>query len=36
MKLTSEQIDRLYQFTYQYHVERYDLQTGLVDHLTNT
>lgn len=35
MKLTSEQIDRLYQFTRQHYVEYYDLQTELVDHLAN-
>lgn len=36
MKLTSEQIDRLYQFTRQHYVEWYDLQTELVDHLANS
>lgn len=35
MKLTSQQIDRLYQFTRQHYVEYYDLQTELVDHLAN-
>ena len=35
MKLTSQQIDRLYQFTRQHYVEWYDLQTELVDHLAN-
>src|SRR6476620_1544858 len=35
MKLTSEQIDRLYQFTIKHYVEYYDLQTELVDHLAN-
>ena len=35
MKLTSEQIYRLYQFTRQHYVEWYDLQTELVDHLAN-
>src|SRR5690606_2890981 len=35
MKLTSEQIERLYQFTRQHYVEWYDLQTELVDHLAN-
>src|SRR6478736_1665434 len=35
MKLTPEQIDRLYQFTIQHYVEYYDLQTELVDHLAN-
>lgn len=36
MKLTPEQIDRLYQFTRQHYVEYYDLQTELVDHLANS
>jgi hypothetical protein len=35
MKLTPEQIDRLYHFTRQHYVEWYDLQTELVDHLAN-
>src|SRR5678815_2464849 len=35
MKLTPEQIDRLYQFTIKHYVEYYDLQTELVDHLAN-
>lgn len=35
MKLSPEQIDRLYQFTRQHYVEWYDLQTELVDHLAN-
>ena len=35
MKLTPQQIDRLYQFTRQHYVEWYDLQTELVDHLAN-
>jgi hypothetical protein len=35
MKLTQEQIQRLYQFTRQHYVEWYDLQTELVDHLAN-
>lgn len=35
MKLTPEQINRLYQFTRQHYVEWYDLQTELVDHLAN-
>lgn len=35
MKLSTEQIDRLYQFTRQHYVEYYDLQTELVDHLAN-
>lgn len=35
MKLTQQQIDRLYQFTRQHYVEWYDLQTELVDHLAN-
>lgn len=36
MKLTPEQIDRLYQFTRQHYVEWYDLQTELVDRLANS
>lgn len=36
MKLNSEQIDCLYQFTRQHYVEWYDLQTELVDHLANS
>jgi len=36
MKLTTEQIDRLYKFTIQHYVEYYDLQTELVDHLANS
>lgn len=35
MKLSLEQIERLYQFTRQHYVEYYDLQTELVDHLAN-
>ena len=35
MKHTTEQIERLYQFTRQHYVEWYDLQTELVDHLAN-
>ena len=35
MKLSPEQIERLYQFTRQHYVEYYDLQTELVDHLAN-
>ncbi len=35
LNLTSQQIDRLYQFTRQHFVEHYDLQTELVDHLAN-
>jgi hypothetical protein len=35
MKLTSKQIEHLYQFTRQHYVEWYDLQTELVDHLAN-
>lgn len=35
MKLSSEQIEQLYQFTRQHFVEWYDLQTELVDHLAN-
>jgi len=36
MKLTTEQVARLYQFTRQHFVEWYDLQTELVDHLDNS
>ena len=35
MKLSAEQIEKLYQFTRQHYVEYYDLQTELVDHLAN-
>ncbi|TDP60005.1 hypothetical protein [Flavobacterium dankookense] len=35
MKLSQEQIERLYKFTRQHYVEYYDLQTELVDHLAN-
>lgn len=35
MKLSVEQIERLYAFTRQHYVEYYDLQTELVDHLAN-
>lgn len=35
MKLTPDQIERLYLFTRQHYVEWYDLQTELVDHLAN-
>lgn len=35
MKLSSTQIEQLYQFTRQHFVEWYDLQTELVDHLAN-
>jgi len=35
MKLTSEQIEKLYAFTRQHYVIYYDLQTELVDHLAN-
>ena len=35
MKLSPEQIERLYEFTRQHYVEYYDLQTELVDHLAN-
>ena len=35
LKLTSEQIERLYLFTRQHYVEWYDLQTELVDHMAN-
>lgn len=36
MKLSQEQINRLYDFTKQHYVEWYDLQTELVDHLANS
>lgn len=35
MKLTTEQIAELYDFTRKHFVEHYDLQTELVDHLAN-
>ncbi len=35
MKLSKEQIQKLYTFTHQHYVEYYDLQTELVDHLAN-
>lgn len=35
MKLSKEQIQKLYTFTRQHYVEYYDLQTELVDHLAN-
>lgn len=35
MKLTPEQVQKLYTFTRQHFVEYYDLQTELVDHLAN-
>ena len=35
MKLTTEQIQNLYQFTRKHYVEWYDLQSELVDHLAN-
>jgi len=35
MKLSKEQIERLYRFTREHFVEWYDLQTELVDHLAN-
>lgn len=35
MQLTKEHIQTLYDFTKQHHVEYYDLQTELVDHLAN-
>lgn len=35
MKLSAEQIEKLYAFTRQHYVEYYDLQTELVDHLAN-
>ena len=36
MRLSAEQINRLYEFTRQHYVEYYDLQTELVDHLANS
>jgi len=35
MKLTNIQIDKLYTFTKKHYVDYYDLQTELVDHLSN-
>ena len=35
MKLSPDQIQKLYDFTRQHYVEYYDLQTELVDHLAN-
>jgi len=35
MKLTKTQIDRLFIFTQKHYVDYYDLQTELVDHLSN-
>jgi hypothetical protein len=35
MKLTTQQIQKLYTFTRQHYVEWYDLQSELVDHLAN-
>lgn len=35
MKLTNQQVDKLYAFTRQHYVEWYDLQLELVDHLAN-
>lgn len=35
MKLTQDQIQELYRFTRKHFVEHYDLQTELVDHLSN-
>jgi hypothetical protein len=35
VKLSAEQIEKLYVFTRQHYVEYYDLQTELVDHLAN-
>ena len=35
MKLSEEQIQKLYDFTRQHYVYHYDLQTELVDHLAN-
>jgi len=34
-KLTTEQINKLYTFTKKHYVDYYDLQTELVDHLSN-
>jgi hypothetical protein len=36
MKLSPDQIQKLYNFTRQHYVEYYDLQTELVDHLANS
>jgi hypothetical protein len=36
MRLSKQQIERLYEFTRQHYVEYYDLQTELVDHLANS
>lgn len=35
MKLTETHIEKLYKFTRKHHVEYYDVQTELVDHLAN-
>jgi hypothetical protein len=35
LKVNQEQINRLYRFTREHFVEHYDLQTELVDHLSN-
>jgi len=35
LKVNQEQIERLYRFTREHFVEHYDLQTELVDHLSN-
>jgi hypothetical protein len=35
LKVNQEQLDRLYRFTREHFVEHYDLQTELVDHLSN-
>ncbi|WP_047246831.1 hypothetical protein [Maribacter thermophilus] len=35
MKLTQDHIQKLYKFTRAHHVEHYDLQTELVDHMAN-
>ena len=35
MKLTENQIEELYVFTRKHYVIHYDLQTELVDHLSN-
>lgn len=34
-KVTSKQMERLYEFTHQHYVEYYDVQAELVDHLAN-
>jgi len=35
LKVNQVQIDRLYRFTREHFVKHYDLQTELVDHLSN-